>query len=970
MTPRASSSVPRSQPKQTRLDLSATGGSADKNPRRAERRRSALVDRERGNILSPERSASMSRSERDRLDDALDAHQAVDDASEAPSADSRFKDIFRRASKPATARSSSPATTSGSRSSSKGSHGLGRTILAAPARRGPSIEFDRDLDENLSASQELLGEADRKKRRRVEGSVASGKLEMCDIDEHGGFGSPEKPARSALSRKGASSERTPRLDLEGRDSLPQRALSRTSQQARRGLPSAPRAPSPRKRSRASPQPSEVLVAATPSPTSSGSSSGFASRTALALQAQLVPYRASRPAQFPNPDEQEPVLLVPESDPPEEEEGSEPSTLESSGERTAPTPRRAGRPDPGLVQAEPAARSVSPMGVAPAPTTRNGPQRTRRADDSGFSEGGVLLVSDEATPRAPPKRTGARIDLTQLPTSSSPTVPLKRRPLRDTAVLDDEEDGLDALRIGGLDRTASGLLMPPPPLPISPQKRRTRLRKGAPSTRSAAEEESQRSADLFGQSAAVRQQDDSPPETVLDETQYLRANACHSDSATRAVDLDDSYPWLFAHVPRPNMAAGYTPIRFAAEEDVELPTPHPKESPLLHKQPTSRSSPIREPVRPPPAHVAPIQAERLSTESASARADGPRKVSGAGWDAAVAPAWTGARPASPNAPRQARLAEFFAVVPNSQAHGGEQDAEVEDSQAGAAAAAAAAAAEEEAVLLRAVMQMRPRMDVLRTSTTPRRGTDSTDAAADAVAAQVDNHAPISSEMEDTRGLRSSRPGRKVQSPGARLPIPIPTDLVDDSDPEDDAHASPYGLARVTRTPSVSPVKRSLASAGARCGQQGAASPLGQPRRRRFPRYSPGKLRQALERHGESVRASVQPASTDGLAASAPEPEAQTTVAIPTAAGGGAEETQWESYWSYPTAMPSPEKSRPSVDDDEEDAEEAARLRAFFEEISRAEPALPEGWTRDECGELIPLGEDRWDLNRETLAESQV
>ncbi|BGP39109.1 hypothetical protein JCM10449v2_003047 [Rhodotorula kratochvilovae] len=129
-------------------------------------------------------------------------------------------------------------------------------------------------------------------------------------------------------------------------------------------------------------------------------------------------------------------------------------------------------------------------------------------------------------------------------------------------------------------------------------------------------------------------------------------------------------------------------------------------------------------------------------------------------------------------------------------------------------------------------------------------------------------------------------------------------VPDSDPEDDA-------------PSAATV-----------------SPLGTPIKARFPRYSPGKMRRAVERF-------AAPAAAEG------ERE-------------GGEETQWESYWSYPASSPAGEgalleKLRASqeaeggggamdveADEDDEDDEEESL-------------ALPAGWTRGENGELVHIGE---------------
>lgn len=951
VTPRPAASAPRPLQKQAKLDAFTTSEASHSGRKSKLKRRSTLggPERERGNVLdrdSPPDASTSTRKhaafevypDRSTPEGAEPRRRVkVEQSLEPDQPDARFRDIFRRAAKPGNAaRSSSPS--SAARSGTAPTSGIGRAILAKPTRRGPSIKFDRDLANDLSPSQEMLGEADRKKRRRIESSAASwGKLEMCDVDDHDGFGSPDKRRRSAnrgssVAGTARGTQRVPVLELEGdvkppvgrANSSARRAIAPS--QARYPVPPSPRAPSPRKRSRITPPASPVcLCPPTPSPTSSGSSNESTSRTAAALQAHLVPSRV--PAWNggqPAISNAEPILLVPESDPPEPpledgEEEPEPSTVDSSAERQASTPV-ASTPRP-LKEL-----SLSRVSDAAAPVTVAGPQRARRGDDSGFSEGGAVLASDDATPKAPLKRNLSKIDLTTLPTSS-PTVTGGRRPMREDDMLDVVEIKRDGHAGGELGRTASGVLMPPPPLPVSPKKRPGRLRRGAPSTRAAATAEAEAvKAESLAQRSSSK--DTSPTETLLDETQPSKGEG------TAQIGLNDSYPWLFADMPRPNAAKGYTPIRFGALDHLRLPTPHPKDSPRVGPAAAAQSSPIRAPAEAVEDLLEPETVLPASAPHEKALSLLNKSVSG--WTDAVAPAWAGARPPSPNAPRQAHLDDFFSRIRNTQHDddgGRPESLVVEDSQAPDVDLA-------DLALQRAMLQTRARMEQFRASMP--NGREALGSAGDGQLAAVErvaDNARSSSEPHVTPTKSNER--------RASARTPQSTQSVEDSDPEDDALAIPSACNR-TRGGSTSPTK------DARRGRdgKGSSSPLGAPVRNRFPRYSPSKLKRAMDRYGSPPDGDRSPRLVDAARRGA--------AAVPLPVGG---ETQWESYWSYPSQPGSAAGGH-----DEAPEPSPTCLQTILDKLEATAPALPEGWTRNEAGELVRLDADKWDPERASLEES--
>lgn len=222
-----------------------------------------------------------------------------------------------------------------------------------------------------------------------------------------------------------------------------------------------------------------------------------------------------------------------------------------------------------------------------------------------------------------------------------------------------------------------------------------------------------------------------------------------------------------------------------------------------------------------------------------------------WKDRVDVAWVGARPLSPSAPRQSRLGEFFA-----RQGGGEDDEVVQDSQMGGV--------EDEGemrALERALVETRERMKWWSAS----RSRSAT--PAEARTAQPDQVDEIGDPDEEQ------------------------LDQVPDSDPEDDASCLPLDAARSASPSAIAPLPSSPHAA-----RQGTASPLGTPVKARFPRYSPGKMRSAVERWEEREKRSVSVEAGVQRVGGTKQDEQQK------AEGEG--ETQWESYWSYPSSSPDP------------------------------------------------------------------
>lgn len=1030
VTPRASSSVPGPSHRQTNLEAFANHA-AQARDKRKPKRKSSLGPRERGVVSGMDTPRRLPEAFSRRAGATLQVYRddqglGNEEAEENPI--SWTKSVFKEAATEPAKQSGTASSHAPSSSSSSGNtknRSVAHKMLSKPARRGPTIEFDRELDPDLSYSQEMLGERERRKQRRIEGSgpALSGKLEMCDAEDHEGFGSPQKRRRSRrLSTEGRPSPRAgtrrsvfaldsgdARRGGDGTDANPfvvvpsQRQLERHHS---RPVPPSPRAPSPRKRSRAAPPASPAwLVPPTPSPASSGSS---AESTAAALQAQLVPPREQcgryqPPSRHPSScrfvEAEEPVVLVPESDPPEPsledlESGSEPSTLESSGSSGSAKSKHETTGAPAFTPRK---------GHVPDPAPETVRHSKRHGDDSTFSEGGLAVTSDDATPRPlPPAATrgSTHLDLTVLATSS-PTVPQQRRTARPH--VDDPDEDQNVGTSAQLGRTASGVLMPPPPLPVSPQKRQGRLRKGAPSTRAADLAEKKAAA---AAAAAAAAEDRSPPETMMDGTQYLLPDG-RSGLGDEVILVADSYPFLFAHVPRPNPAKGYTPIRFDTQGDAHLPTPHAKDSPLLHRQSLEQQQRDLQ-----PATSSPIRTLTALEAGSAGGPDSPRRpdrtAPGAAaasaavvnWGASVAPAWEGARPPSPTAPRQSRLGEFFAPIPSSQAHRdgrelGADDSDetqlVEDSQVGGVGESAA----DEVALLRAVMQLRPRMEEMRTAK-PLRGrhmgeVNKVAGSLDAVLEeeQIDSPSKPSTPVKPELSRPSSSQGPVAPSVAvvaalpSSSPSPSPSQYVDDSDPEGDATVSPL-VAGKFRSASASPTKPSTRRRWPRWSLLSLEGDASDPPTMTMVRYSPTKAKRAaaaktrrqdlnVDAGGTELGPSadeVEPVATAADAAAMPQPDrtghTTTTNLVPEGAATGA--TQWESYWSYP--------SQPAVDAADATSTEVPpaldcsprKLAELIAKVKALPPDLPPDWAVDEHGELYRLNPDRWDPDQYPITES--
>ncbi|GAA5994128.1 uncharacterized protein JCM10292_001891 [Rhodotorula paludigena] len=827
VTPRASTST-QSKPVQTQSRLSFSQASSQRPP---------LADK--ANRLAPRPSSSSAalrdrkgKARENRRDDARDT-EAED---HEPPAKERgwLSSIFR--TKNASTSSSSPSSSSSRQSRS---NGLGRAILnPSERRRGPTIEFDADLPDSM----DLDGEDERRKRRRTEDRGGWGKLDLCDQDMHGGFGTQpnasaqraERQKRSlelvvAESSKPRSSARkscsghTPSAcvlalaDDDDDELLPPPSTigSAAYLTARSTRPSQPPPSASLYAPRYSAHP--VLCPSTSSPAqgaagdedeASPSTASSGSSTERSLQAQLVPFVSSPPPVRPAPQ-----ILVPDSDPPSADEADEDERVEDSQDDELDA----------LVE-------------------RLGQKGGAAIDDSGFAEGGMdLVLAGQPVP-------ADEIDLTSLRTSSpapAPTLPASSARSLVQAQRDDD-DSPNSGDSGSLGRTASAILMPPPAIP------RKRLRRGAPSTRAAAaaaaaaaeqsrvlvEETQEQTGELDAaeqaRRAALSAWAVQPVRTLCDETQDPLALPV-------APVLQKPMPYyktLPKPPPPPGMRLPTSPAAGAPSSDPDVLPPLPTPRPLVNPLPPSS----------PPAIA-------------------PAAAGGASWTAELSSIWADARPPSPAAPRQTRLGEFFPrvdVLPASQGV-------VEETQLNGGSGQAAAEMElEQAVALSKALQG------FRERIIPRRR----ELASGAPPLEGDEQATCDVEGDE-----------EILDPDADADE---LDYVLDSDPEDDAPALVSLAAAADLAIPPSAAAQAHRSAG-------ASSPLGTPVRARFPRYSPRKMRLAIERFS---LAHAQTARAEGAVPAA----AAAAEAGPSAAVAAADETQWESYWSYPSSSPSQQQQQ--------------------------------------------------------------
>ncbi|EGU12855.1 Proteophosphoglycan ppg4 [Rhodotorula toruloides ATCC 204091] len=791
VTPRDSPASTSSQAKAKQSKL-AFGGSASSGSRRK-----ALAEKGTNRADEPFSGRAKGKGKaRARDDDDDGEEEAEDDGQEAekdekPGFLRRF--IFgagRTKSTPDAASRSTPS--------------LGRTILRpSQPRGGTTIEFDYSQPADQSWEEELAGEEDRRKRRRTEEKARWGGLEMCDERVHGGFGMGSQSNEVG----GSSSDRRIGRRVEADQDLAAPSSRRSQPPRQRYEQNDTLAVDDEEESSAEPSTldssashAELDIRAPSAPLYSTARSH-----ARAVSVEASPSTASSTSSTADtlqaqlvphaPVKRKPVVLVPDSDPPsgaEDDETFEDEMEEDERELDELVERLGGK--------------------------------GANVDDSGFAEGEHFGEEDEQMlneveddEEKPAPTILAAIDLT---TASSSPIPV-RRPSARTSSSDDSstspsnEDDVKPFGVGSRSDSSAGatgkplgpsdsaILMPPPVA------RFKRLRRGAPSSR-----ECQGESDSPEQESQVKLSK-KRPRVLVEETQpgfeYPTTITVPHDSLPLDNLCEDTQYPDYAPLPLPHPDADFSPAKLDLETPLALPTPR------------HLSSPIRP----------------LTTPGSSS------------WKDRVDVAWAGARPPSPNAPRQSRLGEFFA-----RQGGGEDDEVVQDSQM--------AGVEDEGemrALERALVETRARMKWWNAS----RSRSATPTKAQR--AQADEADEIGDPDEE------------------------PLDQVPDSDPEDDASCLPLDAAR-----SVSPAVFAALPSSPHAARQGTASPLGTPVKPRFPRYSPGKMRSAVERWEEREKRSVPVEGAvkrvDGTKQDEPQ-KAEDEV-----------ETQWESYWSYPSSSPDP------------------------------------------------------------------
>ncbi|KPV77460.1 uncharacterized protein RHOBADRAFT_51310 [Rhodotorula graminis WP1] len=869
--------------------------------------------------------------------------------------------MFGRAPRPRLPGSSSAS--SSTPSSAARPTNLGRAILhPVHPRRGPTIDWDGP--ELAADDDELFDEDARRKRRRTEDRGGFGRLDLCDEDVHAGFGTQLGDDDDRVRRTKRS------LEMDAGDGEAD-VKPRTGRDAH--LDAAPQHIT--LASSSSPTTSAVAARSVddddselepePSTASSGSS---AKRD---LQAQLVP-----------PLKRPPRVLVPDSDPLGGSDDADADELDG----TVSDDDREDELD-ALVQR---------LGGA----SKGGAGARAGVDDSGFAEVSGMDVErgeedDDDDPAGERDETPSPgdlagpdevVDLTVVPSSSplvsnahellGPPRPSARPPLRPDA---DSSTSTSSGGSGGssLGRTASGILMPPPALP------RKRLRRGAPSTRAAeleaeAEVEAQARARVLVEDTQVRspnkvgepRQRPAPrPFTVVcDETQTqldVDADLEHLDVEPLPLPPIPHYRTL-PRLPRPPNLAGSGALSSPAVGGLAAAGGTFLSSDPDHLPPLPTPRPLAVPLSPSPARPAPTAIVNAGVAPHLTAPDTPHDPA---W-ASLASAWAGARPPSPGPPRQTLLGDFFAVVPASQAcaTGGDEGELVEDSQVPLGAGAGAGAAES---ALEEALRRQKAVNLAR-----ERGVGRAGAAA-----------------HDAGGVE--------QAVDEVLEVEVEEDEVPDSDPEDDAPALSPSLRRTillstataTSTlvvppppsfrplrPTAAPTSSSARSTPTAAAVPGPPSPLGTPIRKRFPRYSPGKLRLAVERWAgaggpapTAAPATAGPALESGAtsardvfgAASAPVPGAVEGEGAPCVGEGGeqgpsarpgaagADETQWESYWSYPASSGEAATRAAGADEGAGRHDEPAyELEDDDDDDDDEESlALPPGWTRSARGELV-------------------
>lgn len=821
----------------------------------------------------------------------LDAEEAEIDP---PPAKTGWLSILSRSGKKPPISTASHAVASPSVSASTStSSGIGRRIVnPATRRRGPTISFSDE--ESLPADEhEFDGEEERRKRRRVDKGGA-GQLDLCPVeDAAGSFGSQVESSARGSAKKG---ERKP-LKMEGEreaevegenEPATVEALDfavEDEDEDSQPEPSTLNSSYYRANSRSLPPQPALLANGLPSSSPTSHSSASSAVVAETLQEQLVGRR------------REPIILVPDSSP-------------------AGPPQQSD--DDGEVQTDEDDEDEEAVLESLVRNRAGG-----GADDSGFAEVSMMDVKpmEELVLSSSPVRITSAIPREVVdPSLSSSPVRSGPRPLRSATSLNRTSSSSSGSGDSGdltstvLGRSASGILMPPPPVPIGGRKK---LKKGAPSSRAAAEAEAEAKAQKKREKEARKQVkgkrvlvEDTQEGANASETQTLRdawaaqpLDVICDETQSPGGELSAQYAFFsldsHQHFYPPDpffFPSSSLPPALPTPRDLAVPISSPERFYPTQLRRALRGSPSHA-VDSPPSSSAPA-----NLESSPFR---PEPVSLVGraaatW-AATRGAWEGARPSTPPPPpeaRQAKLGEFFTRAP-----GGRQleDEEiVEESQGDVFCDGMSL--ETAVAFQRALQATRERM--------------------------IPSVVEAGPSLSRTTGtIVETDEDEDIEDADAPMDA-----LVEDSDPEDDAPAftlSPSAFAAIALGPSSSPngstssrsTTTSLRFATARLRAL-PISPLGTPIKNRFPRYSPSKLREAVQRFGveELTKAEEKEAANsqeamklemaqeeEEAAAEADEQalEAPSPAQAPSAAAlATAEETQWESYWSYPSSSPDP------------------------------------------------------------------
>ncbi|GAA6008941.1 hypothetical protein JCM11491_003841 [Sporobolomyces phaffii] len=515
-------------------------------------------------------------------------------------------------------------------SSSSSRQSTARQILDTKnRRRGPTIEFDRD--DVASDDDEMLGETQRRKRKRQD-TGGWGKLDLIDAED-------AEMAVSDDSLRGR--RRTPTLDLYPSDG--ETPAPKTTKAEERHIAPIPyvlsRLPPPR------PSAHDRSQFRSNPPQSSGSTA-----SAEDIQARLVPYKPSA------------RILVPDSDeisPPEhsDNDGEEPET-EADDEEQSDHQRR---------------RMVDTKALATK-------KRGERSDDSGFVD--MIDLSHSSSPALPDHSDrDVTEDLVSVP-DSQPSVAshlsyaLGSSPPPSSSsvtILEPVAALRPPPRRATLQPTESDILMPPPPLNPAP---RRRLRRGAPPRN---QNPSPSLASPHPTSSRVLVEDTqprSPPRPFLSSQSNPYRIFCEETQDDDECDpeMEALRRWNELHTRLPS------DLPTLDSDQIVLPSPKPlRPSKLV--APRALSPPLGRLEEDAENRVVSGAAAVASNEGGGDVVVSSRPVATTGEWSALTLAWEGDKPLSPPpppAPRQARLTNYFALDRVESSH--DDHVVIEDSQA--------------------------------------------------------------------------------------------------------------------------------------------------------------------------------------------------------------------------------------------------------------------------------------------------